>query len=562
MAALVECVPNFSEGRDRTVLDAIARVIEGVDGVRLLDVDPGADTNRTVVTFVGSPDAVAEAAFRSIRCASERIDMSKHKGAHPRMGATDVCPFVPVSGVSMEECAAIARRVAERVGRELSIPIYLYEHAASSPERRSLANIRVGEYEGLEAKLKDPAWKPDFGPAKFHPRAGATVIGAREFLIAYNVNLNTRDKKLANEIALNIRETGRLAKDAKGQQLLDEAGNPLRTAGLLKAVRAVGWTIEEYGCAQVSINLLNYGVTPVHVAFEACVTEAAKLGLRVTGSELVGLIPLDAVLMAGRYYLARQGKSTGVPESELIHVAEQSLGLSSISPFDPAKKIIEYHVRGGRSLLVDRTVRGFVDELSTDSPAPGGGSVAALCGALGAALGAMVANLTIGKKGFEAAHTEMVAIAEKGQSLKDAFLDDIDRDTDAFNAVLAARRLPKKTPEEIAARDAVVEEAQKRAVLVPMGVLERTGAVLDIAEAVAARGNPNSASDAAVAALTAAACAEGAYDNVMINLPGVADRDWAAQNADKAKLALTWCRERGMKIAGEVRFRLEAEAGV
>jgi glutamate formiminotransferase / formiminotetrahydrofolate cyclodeaminase len=562
MAALVECVPNFSEGRDRAVLDAIARVIEGVDGVRLLDVDPGADTNRTVVTFVGSPDAVAEAAFRAIRCASERIDMSKHKGAHPRMGATDVCPFVPVGGVSMEECAEIARRVGERVGREIGIPIYLYEHAASRPERQSLANIRVGEYEGLEAKLKDPAWKPDFGPATFNARAGATVIGAREFLIAYNVNLNTRDKKLANEIALNIRETGRLAKDPSGQQILDEAGNPLRKAGLLKAVRAVGWTIEEYGCAQVSINLLNYNVTPVHAAFEACVEEAAKLGLRVTGSELVGLIPLEAVLMAGRYYLARQGKSTGVPESELVHVAVQSLGLAAISPFDPAKKIIEYRVREGRSLLVDRTVRGFVDELSSDSPAPGGGSVAALCGALGAALGAMVANLTIGKKGFEAAHAEMVAIAEKGQTLKDAFLDDIDRDTDAFNAVLAARRLPKKTPEEIAARDAAIEAAQKHAVLVPFGVLERTGAVLDLAEAVAARGNPNSASDAAVAALAAGACAEGAYDNVVINLPGVTDRDWASQTADKAKLALTWCRERSARIAGEVRAKLEAESGV
>jgi glutamate formiminotransferase/formiminotetrahydrofolate cyclodeaminase len=562
MAALVECVPNFSEGRDRSVLDAIAREIAGTDGARLLDVDPGADTNRTVVTFVGSPEAVAEAAFRAIRCASERIDMSKHKGAHPRMGATDVCPFVPVSGVTMEECAEIARRVGERVGRELSIPVYLYEHAATRPEWRSLANIRAGEYEGLDAKLRDPAWKPDFGPAKFHARAGATVIGAREFLIAYNVNLNTRDKKLANEIALNIRETGRIAKGPDGQTLLDSSGNAVRRAGLLKSIRAVGWTIEEYGCAQVSINLLDYHVTPVHAAFEACVDEAAKLGLRATGSELVGLIPLEAVLMAGRYYLARQGRSTGVPEAELVHVAVQSLGLSSISPFDPAKKIIEYRVRGERALLVDRTVRGFIDELSTDSPAPGGGSVAALCGSLGAALGAMVANLTIGKKGFEAARAEMVAVAEKGQALKDAFLDDIDRDTDAFNAVLAARRLPKKTAGEIAARDAAIEEAQKGAVLVPMGVLERTGAVLDLAEAVAARGNPNSASDAAVAALAAGACAEGAYDNVMINLPGMADRDWAARTADKAKLALTWCRERSAKIAGEVRGRLETEAGV
>jgi glutamate formiminotransferase / formiminotetrahydrofolate cyclodeaminase len=560
MAGLVECVPNFSEGRDRAVLDAITREIEGVEGVRLLDVDPGADTNRTVVTFVGTPAGVAEAAFRSIRSASERIDMSKHKGAHPRMGATDVCPFVPVSGVTMDECAEIARRVGERVGRELEIPIYLYEHAATRPDRRSLADIRVGEYEGLEAKLKNPDWKPDFGPAKFNPRAGATVIGAREFLIAYNVNLNTRDKKLANEIALNIRETGRIARGADGLPMVDEKGQQVRAPGLLKAVRAVGWTIEEYGCAQVSINLLNYHVTPVHAAFEACVVEAAKLGLRVTGSELVGLIPLEAIRMAGRYYLARQGKSTGVPEAELVHVAVQSLGLSAISPFDPEKKIIEYQVRGGRKALVDRTVRGFVDELSTDSPAPGGGSVAALCGALGAALGAMVANLTVGKKGFESVKDEMIRIADDGQALKDAFLEDIDRDTDAFNAMMAAGRLPKKTPGEIAARDRAVQEASMNGILVPFGVLERCRAVLDLAEAVAERGNPNSASDAAVAALSAVACAEGAYDNVMINLPGITDREWAGDIAGRAKTILAENKRWGEEIASAIRKRLEDQS--
>jgi glutamate formiminotransferase / formiminotetrahydrofolate cyclodeaminase len=560
MAGLVECVPNFSEGRDRSVLDAIAREIESVDGARLLDVDPGADTNRTVVTFVGDPAAVAEAAFRAIRCASQRIDMSKHKGAHPRMGATDVCPFVPVSGVTMEDCIAIARSVGERVGRELGIPIYLYEHAATRPERRSLADIRVGEYEALEAKLKDPQWAPDFGPAAFNGRAGATVIGAREFLIAYNVNLNTRDKRLANEIALNIRETGRLAKDANGQQILDTDGNPARKPGLLKAIRAVGWTIEEYGCAQVSINLLDYHATPVHAAFEACVQEAATLGLRVTGSELVGLIPLEAVRMAGRYYLARQGKSTGVPEAELVHVATQSLGLSGITPFEPEKKIIEYRVREGRNLLVGRSVRDFVDELSTDSPAPGGGSVAALCGALGAALGAMVANLTVGKKGFEGVRDEMVQVADRGQSMKDAFLEDIDRDTDAFNAVMASGRLPKKTPEDQAARDAAIQAAARQAILVPFGVLERTGQVIDLADATANRGNPNSASDAAVAALSAVACAEGAYDNVMINLPGISDRSWAADTASRARAILLAVRNRGEQIATEVRERLERQA--
>jgi glutamate formiminotransferase / formiminotetrahydrofolate cyclodeaminase len=560
MAGLVECVPNFSEGSDRAVLDAIAREIESVDGVRLLDVDPGADTNRTVVTFVGPPAPVAEAAFRAIRCAAERIDMSKHKGAHPRMGATDVCPFVPVSGVTMEDCVAISRSVGERVGRELKIPIYLYEHAATRPERRSLADIRVGEYEALEAKLKEPRWAPDFGPAAFNARAGATVMGAREFLIAYNVNLNTRDKKLANEIALNIRETGRLAKDAEGKTILDSDGTPARRAGLLKAVRAVGWTIEEYGCAQVSINLLNYQITAVHEAFEACVSEAAKLGLRVTGSELVGLIPLEAIRMAGRYYLLRQGKSAGVPEAELVHVAVQSLGLNSISPFDPAKKIIEYRVREGRDTLVARSVRGFVDELSSDSPAPGGGSVAALCGALGAALGAMVANLTIGKKGFDAVRDEMLEMADRGQIVKDAFLDDIDRDTDAFNAVMAAGRLPKKTEDEQAARNAAIQEASRGAILVPFGVLERTEEVLDLAEATALRGNPNSASDAAVAALTAVAAAEGAYDNVMINLPGVTDRAWAADVAGRASAILAAVRSRGERISREVRERLETQA--
>ncbi len=557
MAGLVECVPNFSEGRDRAVLDAIASEIEGVGGARLLDVDPGADTNRTVVTFVGTPAAVAEAAFRAIRCAAERIDMSKHKGAHPRMGATDVCPFVPVSGVTMEDCVGIARAVGERVGRELGIPVYLYEHASTRPERMSLADIRAGEYEGLEAKLRDPDWKPDFGPAVMNPRAGATVIGAREFLIAYNVNLNTRDRKLANEIALNIRESGRIARDADGQQIADADGNPTRREGLLKSVRAVGWTIEEYGCAQVSINLLNHHVTPVHAAFEACVQEAAKLGLRVTGSELVGLIPLEAVRAAGRYYLARQGKSTGVPESELVHMAVQSLGLQSISPFDPARKIIEYRVREGRDALAARSVRSFVDELSTESPAPGGGSVAALCGALAAALAAMVANLTVGKKGFEATREEMMEIADQGQRLKDEFLEDIDRDTDAFNAVIAAGRLPKKTPEEQAAREAQVQAASRDAVAVPLGVLERVGAVLDLAGAVTERGNPNSASDAAVAALCALASAEGACDNVMINLPGISDRVWAADVASRARTVLAAVHARGTRIADEVRTRLE-----
>ena len=534
MQKLVECVPNFSEGKDRGVLDAIAAEISGVEGASLLDVDPGAATNRTVFTFVGTPEAAAEAAFRAIRKAAEIIDMSKHHGAHPRMGATDVCPFVPVAGVTMEDCVAIARTVGERAGRELGIPIYLYEKAASTPERESLANIRAGEYEGLEEKLKDPHWAPDFGSAKFHPRAGATVIGAREFLIAYNVNLNTRDRKLANEIAFAIRETGRLKKDAKGNAVTDAAGNKLREPGLLPAVRAVGWYIEEYGCAQISINLLNYNVTPPHVAFEACVEQARKLGLRVTGSELVGLIPRAAILGAGSYYLERQGKSSGVPEKELVHTAVRSLGLAELSPFDPEQKVIEYRIRDKRGSLVELTARAFADELSSDSPAPGGGSVAALCGALGGALGSMVANLTVGKKGLESSWEPMKTAARRGQELKDWYLSAVDEDTRAFNRVMDAFRLPGKSPEEAAAKGKAVQEATKGATLVPLSVLERSLEVCDLAEEAARLGNPNSVSDAGVAALCARACAEGAWLNVGINLKSLTDADWVAQTRGKA----------------------------
>jgi glutamate formiminotransferase/formiminotetrahydrofolate cyclodeaminase len=534
MQKLVECVPNFSEGKDRAVLDAIAAEIAAVEGVSLLDVDPGAATNRTVFTFVGPPERIGEAAFRAIRKAAELIDMSKHQGAHPRMGATDVCPFVPVAGVTMEECVAIARSVGERVGRELGIPIYLYEKAATRPERESLASIRAGEYEGLAEKLKDPQWKPDFGAAAFNARSGATVIGAREFLIAYNVNLNTRDRKLANEIAFAIRETGRIRKDAKGNVVVDAKGNKVREPGLLPAVRAVGWYIAEYGCAQISINLLNHNVTPPHVAFEACVEEARRLGLRVTGSELVGLIPRAAILEAGRYYLERQGKSSGVPERELVHAAVRSLGLAELTPFDPDQKVIEYRIRDRKGSLVEMTARGFADELSTDSPAPGGGSVAAYCGALGGALGSMVANLTVGKKGLEESWDAMKTAARRGQELKDWFLSAVDEDTAAFNRVMDAFRLPGKSPEEAAAKEKAVEEATKGATLVPLAVLERSLEVLDLAEETVGRGNPNSVSDAGVAALCARTCAEGAWLNVVINLKNLTDKAWVAETRRKA----------------------------
>lgn len=558
MQKLVECVPNFSEGRDRGVLDAISAAITGVQGVQLLDVDPGADTNRTVVTFVGSPDAALEAAFRAIECASHRIDMSRHHGAHPRMGATDVCPFVPLEGMTMEECVDLARRLGARVGEELGIPVYLYERAATRPERTSLAAIRTGEYEGLQAKLGDPEWAPDFGSATFHARAGATVIGAREFLIAYNVNLNTRDRKLANEVAFTVRESGRLAKDAEGRQLVDSEGNKVRQPGRLRAARAVGWYIPEYGRAQISINLLDMNVTPPHLAFEVCDEEARKLGLRVTGSELVGLIPKSALLQAGRYYLERQGKSSGVPERELVHTAVRSLGLDELGPFDADHKVIEYRVADRKASLVERTTRDFVDELSSDSPAPGGGSVAALAGALGAALGAMVANLTIGKRGLEEHWSAMRPVAHEGQALKDWFLAAVDEDTRAFNRVMESMRLPQSTDEERAARAQAVEEANRGATLVPLRVLERSIEVVELAAAAVAEGNPNSLSDAGVAVLCARTAAEGAWLNVAINLANLVDREWAEEARKTASGALVRTRIRAGEVLGQVEARLNA----
>ncbi len=399
MQALVECVPNFSEGRDRSVIDAISRAISGVSGVRLLDVDAGADTNRTVYTFVGAPEAVSEAAFRAAVAAGELIDMSKHEGAHPRMGALDVCPIVPISGVTMDQCVATAQALGRRLAEALALPVYFYEYAATRPERRNLADIRAGEYEGLREKLAKAEWAPDAGPAAFNERLGASVVGAREFLIAYNVNVNSRDQKLANEVALNIREAGRLKRDAKGLVVTDAQGRELRVPGRLKAVKAIGWYIEQYRQAQVSINLLSYRTTPLHEVFETTREEAGKLGLVVTGSELVGMTPLEPMLEAGRFYLKKQGRSTGLPERELVEIAVQSLGLAQLSPFDPDKRIIEYAVRVAAP-LVSMTVERFVDEVSSNSPAPGGGSVAALAGSLGAALAAMVANLTVGKAGL------------------------------------------------------------------------------------------------------------------------------------------------------------------
>jgi glutamate formiminotransferase/formiminotetrahydrofolate cyclodeaminase len=522
---IVECVPNFSEGRDLKKIEAITDVIKAVPDVKLLDVDPGADTNRTVVTFVGTPEGVKEAAFQAIRKASEIIDMGKHRGAHARMGATDVCPFVPVSGVTMEDCVALARELGERVGRELEIPVYLYEYAASKPERRNLAEVRAGEYEGLQEKLKKPDWKPDFGPDRFHPKAGATIIGARDFLIAYNVNLNTKDKKLAHEIALDIREAGRPSKGPDGKTLKDAGGNPVKIPGKFKAVKAVGWYIEQYGQAQISINLTNWKLTPPHVVFEAACEGAHKLGLRVTGSELVGLIPLEPLLDAGRYYFTKQGKSTGVPDYELISMAVKSLGLDQLAEFDPAKKVIEYQF-SPQAPLMSMTAKRFVDEVSSDSPAPGGGSVAALSGALGAALAAMVANLTVGKKGYEASFARMDELSREAQAVKDSLCKCVDDDTSAFNSLMEAMRLPKKTPEHIATRDAAMQEGYKKAIDVPLGTAKLCMRALELAKEVAEKGNKNSASDAGVAALAAWTGVEGALMNVLINLKEVKDEPY------------------------------------
>jgi glutamate formiminotransferase/formiminotetrahydrofolate cyclodeaminase len=523
MTKLVECVPNFSEGRDRKIIDAIADAVRGVSDVKLLDVDPGADTNRTVYTLVGTPEGVKEAAFQAAKKAHELIDMSKHSGAHPRMGAMDVCPFVPVSGVTMDDCVQIAKEVGKRLGDELEIPVYLYEFAATSPDRQSLADIRTGEYEALEEKLKDPKWKPDFGPAKFKQKWGASVVGAREFLIAYNVNVNTRDKKLANEIALNIREGGRAKKDAAGKLVKDEKGNTVKVPGRLKAVRAIGWYIDQYRQAQVSINLINYNATPLHVVFETAREEAEKLGLIVTGSELVGLIPLKPMLDAGKFYLKKQGKSTGVPEKELVEIAVRSLGLDQLSEFDPAKKIVEYNFLKPAPLM-SMTAKDFVDEVSSESPAPGGGSVAALAGSLCAALSAMVANLTVGKAGYEKVWEDMSGLAEKGQLIKDRLIKAVDEDTNAFNDLMEAMRLPKATPEQKAAREAAMEEGYKKAAAVPLQTAKTCLEAMEISFTAAQKGNANSASDAGVAALMAKAGVEGAVLNVLINLGSIKDQ--------------------------------------
>jgi len=529
MPKLIECVPNFSEGRDLNVIKQITAAIEAVEGVSLLDVDPGASTNRTVVTFVGSPEAAVEAAFRGIQKAAELIDMRKQKGAHPRMGATDVCPYIPVSDVSWEEAIACANQLGKRVGEELKIPIYLYERAAKDPLRSNLSIIRAGEYEGFFEKIKQTQWKPDFGPAVFSERSGGTVIGVRDFLVAYNVNLNTKSVRRANSVAFDVREQGRFKTDdgtPTGKKVLDEKGEPIRVPGTLKHVKGIGWFVEEYGIAQVSMNLTNISETPLHAAFDACCESAEQRGLRVTGSEVVGMLPKKCLVDAGRFFLRQQQWSEGAAEEELIDLAIRSMGLSELKPFDPKDKVIEYRIeKAAEKSLVRLNLRQFCNETLSDSPAPGGGSVAALMGALGASLGGMVANLSAGKRGWDDKLEYFSEMAVRGQQLKDELLFLVDEDTAAFNKVMAAFGLPKESAEEKAARSKAIQSANKYAAEIPLRVMETASKSYELLAEMADKGNPASISDVGVGLLATRACIDGAAMNVRINLSSLKDEN-------------------------------------
>ncbi|MCB5233650.1 MAG: glutamate formimidoyltransferase [Candidatus Cloacimonetes bacterium] len=552
---LMECVPNFSEGRDMAVIDAIAASIKEVNGVSLLDVDPGADTNRTVFTMAGEPEAVVEAAFQAIKTASELIDMSKHSGEHPRMGATDVCPFIPISGMTMEECVEYAKKLGKRVGDELKIPVYLYEHAASKPEWRNLATVRQGEYEALPAKAKDPNWKPDFGPHAFNAKSGATAISAREFLIAYNINLNTRDKKKAHDIALSIRERGRIKRDANGKMVKDAEGNNVMVPGLFKECKAVGWYIDEYNRAQISINLTNYKITPPHLVLDKVRELAHDMGIQVTGSELVGLLPKAAILESGKYYLEKMNESIGIPEKMIMETAIQSMGLAELGDFDLDKKVIEYAI-AKEDRLANLRITEFCDLLSTDAPAPGGGSVAALCVSMSGALSAMVSNLTIDKKGYEDVQREAHEYAALGQAIKEDSIHCIDVDTDAFYTMMDAMRLPKKTDEEIAYRNEQIEKSTQGAINAPLQTLRISLRALELAEKVAKIGNLNALSDAGVAALTALAAAKAANFNILINIAGVTDKEFEKNTLAEAKKLIARCEEIAAKVEKDVESRL------
>lgn len=526
MNQIIECVPNFSEGNDLTIINQITAEIEKVEGVRLLNVDPGKATNRTVVTFVGKPEAVIEAAFLAIKKAGELIDMGRHKGEHPRMGATDVCPFIPISGITMEETAAYSRQLAKKVGEELKIPVYLYEDAQPDKKRSNLSVIRSGEYEGFFKKIKEPEWQPDFGPAIFDAKRGATVIGARDFLVAYNINLNTTSTRRANAIAFDVREAGRV-KTENGRTVKDKDGKPVSIPGTLKSVKAIGWFIEEYGIAQISMNLTNIKVTPVHIAFDEVCRKAEARGIRVTGSELVGLVPLNTLLDAGKYFLQKQQRSTGVSEKELVKIAVKSLGLDELAPFKPEERVIEYLLsKKEDKRLVGLSLSDFADETASESPAPGGGSVAAFVGSLGASLAGMVANLSAHKKGWDERWKEFSDQAEKAEVYKNQLLGYVDEDTRAFSLIMAAFGLPKGTEEEKKFRDQSIQEATRIATEVPFKVMEAALASMDVIKSMAQTGNPNSVSDAGVGALCARSAVMGAYMNVRINATGLKDPEF------------------------------------
>ncbi|MBR0078215.1 MAG: glutamate formimidoyltransferase [Bacteroidales bacterium] len=534
MKQLIECVPNFSEGRNLEVIKQITNEIETVEGIKLLDVDPGASTNRTVVTFVGEPADVLEAAFRGIRKAQELIDMRNHHGDHPRFGATDVCPLVPVAGITMEETAEYARKLAERVGKELSIPVFCYENSAFKPERRNLANCRQGEYESLKERIVTKEWKPDFGPNKFTEsvaKSGASAIGARDFLIAVNYNLNTTSTRRANAIAFDVREKGRPKREGNpitGKIVKDANGNPVMIPGTLKGTKAIGWFIKEYGIAQVSMNITSIRETPLHVAFEEVCKKAAARGIRVTGTEIVGLVPKSVLIDAADYYLAKQQRSLGIDEAEKMKIAIKSMGLDDLKPFNPEEKVIEYMIADKTAnRLVDMTCEGFANETASESPAPGGGSIAAYMGSLGAALGTMVANLSSHKPGWDAKWRYFSDVAEKGQRLKDELIHLVDEDTNAFNKIMNAFGLPKGTDEEKAARKRAIQEATKYATEVPFRTVQRSFEVFEICELMIKKGNPNSVTDGAVGVLCAEAAVTGAYLNVKINASSLDDKEFA-----------------------------------
>ena len=557
MEKLVLCVPNFSEGRDLSVIEAITERIKAVDGVKLLDVDPGEATNRTVVTFVGSPDAVVDAAVGAAETARDLIDMTSHTGEHPRFGAMDVCPLIPVSGVTMDETAEYARTLARRLGDEVGLTVYCYENAALIPQRQNLADVREGEYEGLAARLEDPQWVPDFGSAEFNPRSGATAVGARGFLVAYNVNLNTTSTRRANAVAFDVRERGRVKRTGDplaGEIVYDDNGDKVWEPGTLKGVKAIGWFIEEYGIAQISMNITDIEATPVHVAFDDVCRAAGTRGMRVTGSELVGLMPLSAILDAGRHFLRKQRRSTGVSDAELIKIAVKSLGLDELGEFDPNEKIIEYAIDDRSDRLVDLSVRRFVEETASESVAPGGGSVAANLGALGAALGTMVANLSAHKRGWDGRWEVFSDWADRGKACHDELLLLIDRDTDAFNDIMAAFGLPKASDGEKTASDEAIQAATRQAIEIPLRVMEVSLASMEVIEAMARIGNPASASDAGVGALCARSAVMGAYLNVRINVSSLTDESSAASYLERGRELQDEAIAREATILSALRF--------